>query len=151
MEYILATEEDTSQITRIVQNSIRTVYPKYYPQEVVDFFCKLHCEENISMDIKNGMVGIVKKNNVIIGTGCYKDNHITRVYVDPLYQCQGYGSFIMQTLESAIGQKFDTAFLDASTPASTLYEKRGYKTIKHEKLPVENGVILVYVIMEKLL
>ena len=31
------------------------------------------------------------------------------------------------------------------------YEKRGYKTVRHEKCPVTNDVMLVYEIMEKLL
>ncbi len=87
--------------------------------------------------------------NAIIGTGCYKDNHITRVYVKPTFQSQGYGSFIMQCLENEIGVKYETVYLDASLPSSHLYEKRGYKIIKHDRWNVENGVILVYEVMEK--
>ncbi len=33
--------------------------------------------------------------------------------------------------------------------ASCLYEKRGYRTIRHEKWNVENGRILVYEVMAK--
>lgn len=87
----------------------------------------------------------------IIGTGCYKDNHITRVYVKPTYQKQGCGSYIMQCLENEIGLKNEIVYLDASLPASHLYEKRGYKTIKYERWNVENDVILVYEVMEKCL
>ena len=39
--------------------------------------------------------------------------------------------------------------LEASLPACLLYEHRGYRTICHGQWPVENGVILVYEIMEK--
>ena len=81
---------------------------------------------------------------MIVGTGCYDDNHITRVYVKPGFQGQGYGSHIMQCLENEISLKYDKVNLDASLPACHLYEKRGYQTIKHERLNVENGVILVY-------
>ena len=35
--------------------------------------------------------------------------------------------------------------------AAQLYEKLGYRTVKHERFSVENGVILVYEIMEKIL
>ena len=55
----------------------------------------------------------------------------------------------MQCLEADIAKKHDSVELDASLPASRLYEKRGYKTVKHEKWDVENGVVLVYEIMEK--
>ena len=149
MKYIKATEQDLEQILTLVQNTIKTIYPKYYPQEVVDFFCSLHNCENISKDIKSGLVGVLIKDNEILGTGCYQDNHITRVYVSPHHQRKGYGSYIMQCLENEIASKYDKAFLDASLPASMMYEKRDYKTIKHEKWDVENGAVLVYEIMEK--
>ena len=149
MEYIKATEKDLEHIVMLVQETIKTIYPKYYPKEVVEFFCELHCQENILKDIKAGLVGILIKDNEIVGTGCYKDNHITRVYVKPAYQKQGYGSYIMQCLENEIGLQCDSVCLDASLPASHLYEKRGYKTVKHERWNVENDVVLVYEIMEK--
>ena len=149
MDYIKATEKDLEQITALVQETIKTVYPKYYPKEVVDFFSHLHCLENIRKDVEDGRVGILKKDNEIVGTGCYKENHITRVYVKPTAQKQGYGSFIMECLEKEIGLQYETVNLDASLPACCLYEKRGYKTVKHERWNAENGVVLVYEIMEK--
>ncbi len=48
-----------------------------------------------------------------------------------------------------IEQKYDRVYLDASLPASHLYEKRGYTTIEHCKWELENSVVLVYEIMEK--
>lgn len=149
MEYLKATEKDVEQIVLLVQDTIRIIYPKYYPKEVVDFFCALHCKENISKDIENGFVGVLQNDNMIVGTGCYKDNHITRVYVKPEFQGRGYGNYIMQCLENEISLKYDKVNLDASLPACHLYEKRRYQTIKHERLNVENGVILVYEVMEK--
>lgn len=149
MEYRKAMQSDTEEIFRIVQNTIQTIYPRYYPQEVVDFFCELHGKENIGKDIEAGLVGALWVDSGIVGTGCYKDDHITRVYVKPEYQGRGYGSYIMQCLENEIGAKYDTAYLDASLPASHLYEKRGYQTLRHEKWDVENGRVLVYEIMAK--
>ena len=149
MNYIKATKQDLEQILNIVQETILLIYPKYYPSEVVDFFSKHHCRENIERDVEAGRVGILKVENDIVGTGCYKDNHITRVYVLPKYQKQGYGSYIIQQLENEISKNYDDIFLDASLPACQLYEKRGYKTIRHDKYKVENNVVLVYEIMEK--
>ena len=80
-----------------------------------------------------------------------KETHITRVYVKPELQGRGYGNFIMQCLENEIAKKYHSVELDASLPASHIYEKRGYKTVKHERYNVENGAVLVYEIMEKLL
>lgn len=149
MEYVKATEKDIEQIVMIVQDTIRTIYPNYYPKEVVDFFCELHCKENISKDVQNGFVGVLRSDNLIVGTGSYQDNHITRVYVKPECQGQGCGSYIMQCLGNEISLQYDTVHLDASLPASHLYEKRGYQTMKHEKWNVRNGRVLVYEVMVK--
>lgn len=151
MKYIRAIEKDTEQIFDVVQKTIKNIYPKYYPKEVVDFFFDLHCKEKISEDIRNGKVSVLWDNDVLVGTGSYQDNHITRVYVHPDYQGKGYGSSIMEKLEQEIALNYDKVYLDASLPASHLYEKRGYHTIKHDKWNVENGVVLVYEVMEKFL
>ncbi|MBO5144065.1 MAG: GNAT family N-acetyltransferase [Lachnospiraceae bacterium] len=151
MEYIKATCESTECVFDIVQNTVTTIYPKYYPKEVVEFFCELHNRENIAKDIENGNVGILMDNNQIVGTGSHEENHITRVYVLPKFQGKGYGSFIMQCLEDEISAKYHTVLLDASLPASHLYEQRGYRTVMHKKWLVENDVVLVYEVMEKAL
>ena len=80
LKYIKATQKDAGVIFNLVQDTIKTVYPKYYPKEVVDFFCQLHSQDNILNDIKAGSVGILLKENIILGTGSYKDNHITRLW-----------------------------------------------------------------------
>ena len=114
MIYELAKPEDVQAVYDVVQNTIKTIYPKYYPSEVVDFFCELHSRETIAKDIENG-----------------------------------YGTFIMKNIEAEISDKYDKAYLEASLPASALYEKLGFSIIKHESCLVENGVILAYEVMEK--
>ena len=149
MEYKKATLQESESIYKLVQDTIKIVYPKYYPKEVVDFFCEHHSLENILRDIENGVVGVLIDNDRMVGTGCYQDNHITRVYVLPEFQGRGYGTFIMEQLEDIIAGEYDKVYLDASLPACHLYEKRGYQTIRHDRWDVENGVVLVYEIMEK--
>lgn len=149
MNYELAKTEDLKTVYNVVQHTIRTIYPKYYPAEVVDFFCEHHNMEAIAQDIEHGYVGVLKIDENIVATGSFADNHITRVYVLPEYQKKGYGTFIMKTIESQISEKYDKAYLDASLPAAALYEKIGFSTVKHERYPVENEVILTYEVMEK--
>ena len=117
--------------------------------EVVDFFSEHHNKEAIAKDIEKGYVSVLKVDEKIVATGCFVDNHITRVYVLPEYQKKGYGTFIMKTIEVQISEKYDKVYLDASLPAAALYEKLGFSTIKHERYPVENEVILAYEVMEK--
>ena len=149
MKYVKATMDDVGKVCEIVRDSICHVYPKYYPTEVVDFFCELHSPEKISEDIADGLVGILMVGEQAVGTGCYRENHITRVYVRHDYQGKGCGSFIMDCLETEIAKHCPSVELDASLPACHLYEKRGYIAKEHCRHFVKNGVVLVYEIMSK--
>lgn len=149
MEYRKATKRDAESVFALIHNTIKTVYPKYYPKEVTDFFCQHHNRNSIIADIEKEQLNVLFSDGCLVGTGSIIDNHITRVYVLPDWQGRGYGSYIMQQLENEITEKCDFACLDASLPASCFYEHRGYKTIRHEKIQVENGVYLVYEIMER--
>ena len=149
MKYVIASSDMANEICHVLHTAIKTIYPKYYPKEVVDFFCKHHSKEHILGGIASGNMGMLVYDDVIVGTGCFDGNHITGVYVLPSYQNQGCGSHIMNCLEKKIAEKYDTVILDASLPAVCLYEHRGYKTVRHGIYELENDVKLVYEIMEK--
>lgn len=149
MRYITATSDMVNEICNVLHTTIKTIYPKYYPQEVSEFFCELHSREHILDGIASGNMGVLLDGDEIIGTGCFDHNHITGVYVLPAYQHKGCGSQIMNCLENEIAKKHDLAVLDASLPAARLYEHRGYKTVGHGICELENEVKLVYEIMEK--
>ena len=85
----------------------------------------------------------------MVGTGSCKGSHITRVFVAPEFQGQGYGRRIMENLEREIAREYPSICLDASLPAAHFYESRGYKTVRHGKREVEDNAILVYEMMEK--
>lgn len=48
MTYELADKRELSDIYEVVQHTIKTIYPEYYPAEVVKFFCELHSQDAIS-------------------------------------------------------------------------------------------------------
>ncbi len=149
MELLLAKKQDAEQVYELVQKTIRAVYPRYYLQEIVDMFCEFHSKENILNEIEAGNTYILFENGKIVGTGTQKENYITRVYVLPEYQRNGYGSFIMSRLEEKIKEGYDCAEIDASLPACKLYAKLGYQTEDHGIWECKNGVIQVYEIMKK--
>lgn len=151
MEYIKAASDMVSGIHHVLHTAIKTIYPKYYPREVVDFFCRLHSKEHIFEGIASGNMGVLIEDGEIVETGCFDSGHITGVYVLPACQKKGFGTHIMNCLEAEIAKKQDTAVLDASLPAVSLYERRGYKTVGHGVYELENDVKLVYEIMEKTL
>ncbi len=149
MRYITATAEMADDIYSVLHTTIQTIYPRYYPKEVVDFFCRHHSREHILAGIATGNMGVLEDDDVIVGTGCYDCNHITGVYVLPCDQNRGCGSQIMDCLETEIRKKYQNVRLDASLCAVFFYERRGYKTVGHGIYELENDVKLVYERMEK--
>ena len=149
MEYRKAKIEEAQIVCDIVQGTKAEIYPHYYTQAVVDFFGRLHSIDNITKDIEIGKIDVLTVDGKIVGTGSRTDNHITRVYVLPEYEGNGYGTEIMNHLESEIFSKYDYCDLDASLPAAMFYEHRGYKTVEHKKHDIGDGEVMIYEIMRK--
>ncbi len=149
MEYRKASRRDFSAVLALIQDTIRTVFPRYYPQGCVDYFLSWHGPERVSAAITAGQVNVLLDGGALVGTGSRKKNHIERVFVLPEYQGRGYGRYILDRLEEAVAVDHDVVQLDASLPAVRLYERRGYYTVEHQSEETESGCVLVWDVMEK--
>lgn len=148
MNIIRATEEHLEVVNQIVQITINTVYPRYYPKGAVDSFLSHHNDINIKTDIEKSHVYVLEVSGEIVGTGSIKENIITRLYISPLHQGKGYGRMIMDYLEDAILSEYDEVILGASLPALLMYLKRGYMIVEHITMITESGDYLCYNMMK---
>ncbi len=114
------------------------IYPDFYTRAMVEYVDRYYTFEIIKTDIEQGRTRVLVKDGESIATGSHVDNHIMRVYVLPEYQGQGVGSRMMDELEKEIFAAFDDCEPEASLPACTFYENRGYKTVKHVKEDIED-------------
>lgn len=149
MEYRKAGRSDILSVLALVQNTIRAIYPRYYPQGCVDYFLSWHSPERVAAAIEAGQVNVLLDGGKLVGTGSREEDHITRVFVVPQCQGRGYGRYILDRLEEAVAAEYDTVRLDASLPAAHLYERRGYHTVEHQSEETESGCVLVWDVMEK--
>lgn len=145
----LAEINDLNEVKTIVDQTILAIYPKYYPDEVVDFFIAHHKLENIESDITKNQVWLFSNGEQTIGTGSINGNSIGRVFVFPTFQRLAYGTNIMDFLEGLVSKTHDRATLDASLPALGLYLKRGYSVAECRTIDVKNDKVLFYTYMEK--
>ncbi len=149
IKILKATSELACGIYEIASKTIRTVYPKYYTDEVVEFFLELHNIENIKDDILQEKVYIVKKDETVVGTGTLDKNHITRVYILPEFQGEGLGGMLMDFLEGEVIKNYGDVWLDSSLPANGFYYSRGYVAKEHKVQHLKNEKILAYEVMCK--
>ena len=84
-----------------------------------------------------------------VGTVTVKNNEICRLFVYPDFQHKGYGKCLLDFAENEIFKKFDEIVLDASLPAKTIYQHRGYVESEYHQINVNNGDYLCYDVMKK--
>jgi GNAT superfamily N-acetyltransferase len=143
---------DLPALKTLVHKTIATCYPGYYGAEAVRFFIDYHNKEVILRDAQEGRTVILDKAGRILGTGTLVGEEIKRVFVDPTFQRQGFGRWIMRQLEQAAARQGAAAVkLDASLPAKTFYDRLGYLTVEPAFLTVENGRRLDFFKMQKAL
>ncbi|MDE7302253.1 MAG: GNAT family N-acetyltransferase [Oscillospiraceae bacterium] len=141
------TESDI--ITELVRETIKAVYPKYYPAGAVEFFLAHHKPEKIASDIEAGKVYVIEQDGIIAGTVTIDGNSIERLFVEPSKQGNGHGGQLIDFAENMIFGYSETIRLDSSLPAKSIYIKRGYKEKEYCKILTDNGDYLCYDIMEK--
>lgn len=105
MNFLSAGLQDFIIVKRITRRNIKKIYPAYYPKDVVSFFLKHHSDANILRDIKNNNVYLLEVDGKPVGTGSISNNEIGRVFVLPECQGRGYGTIIMNQLETIISKK----------------------------------------------
>ena len=149
MNIRIANEFDFESVKRITQTTIKTVYPKYYPNGAVQFFCDHHSDEKILEDIKANRVYLIENEENEVGTVTICGNEINRLFVLTKYQHMGYGRALMDFAEKMISKETDTVVLDASLPAKKIYLLRGYKATDYNMIKTDNGDYLCFDVMER--
>lgn len=145
-----AERKDAETVFRITRETIRAIYPHYYPQGAVDFFLAYHNIEHIQEDIDAGKVFLyMDAQNVPVGTVTINDKEIGRLFVLPAAQGNGYGRMLMDFAEAEIFRSSDEIILDASLCAKPIYLKRGYVDFAYEAIPTDNGDFLCHDTMRK--
>ena len=149
MNIRIANEFDFEYVKRITQTTIKAVYPKYYPNGAVQFFCDHHSDEKILEDIKANRVYLIENEENEVGTVTICGNEINRLFVLTKYQHMGYGRALMDFAEKMISKETDTVVLDASLPAKKIYLLRGYKETAYNIIKTDNGDYLCFDVMER--
>lgn len=149
MDIKQAANTDLSIIINIIHETIKEIYPRYYPKGAVDFFLAHHSAENIECDILSGNIFLLTVEGTPMGTVTIKDDEICRLFVLPDQQGKGYGKALLEYSEKAIFQISVRIRLDASLPAKKIYLQRGYREIESHAILTENGDYLCYDVMEK--
>lgn len=149
MNITCASYHESDLVEFITKETIKAIYPHYYPKGAVDFFLSYHNRERIIQDIRANIVYLLFDNDQAAGTVTIHQNGINRLFVLPSFQGKGYGRLLLEFAENQIAAHYDTIRLDASLPAKNIYLRRGYKETESHSISTENGDYLCYDVMER--
>lgn len=141
--------DNSDIVAEIVEKTISTIYPHYYPCGAVHFFLDLHKKHKIEAAMGTEEIYLAVVQGETIGTGSIRGNEICRLFILPEYQGKGYGTRLMDLLEEKVFQNYPNVHLAASFPAENMYLKRGYQIVSYQIIETENGDFLCYHTMEK--
>jgi len=144
---------DLDAVKRLIYNTIDVCYPAVYCPEAIKYIKNYHNRKNILKGAKKGYTIVLEIGHRITAAGALiKNGYITRVFVNPKFQKQGFGRFIMEKLHTkAISVGMKQVKLDSTLTGKKFYDSLGYKTIKKTFVKVENGKKLPYYEMKKIL
>ena len=125
-EIYRAERRDAEDVCRIVRSTILQVYPRHYPQAVVDEFIKSNDPQTILADIDRGCVYYIRCGVSAVGTVTVRSDLISRLYVLPLYQGRGFGEALLEFAESRVVQLYKKAWLEAVPSSESFYLRHGY-------------------------
>ena len=130
---------DTELVKKLSHETIKAVYPHYYPKGAVYFFLAHHSSEHIAKDIEEGNTWLIYDNDTAVGTVTVNGCEINRLFVPPEYQGKGYGKALMEFAEKLVFDKYEYAELSASLSAKTIYMKNGYVSTEYHIIDCEGG------------
>ena len=146
----LAGQADLQTVLTITHETIKAVYPHYYPAGAVAFFLDHHKPAAIERDIAENLVYLcVSADGQAVGTVTVRENDIGRLFVLPEYQGNGCGGALLRFAEQLIGAQYDEAVLDASFAAKAIYLRHGWQETGYHLIACENGDFLCHDTMKK--
>ena len=137
---------DCRELAELFYNTVHTVNAKDYTNEQINAWAAgLPDPEKWDRSLREHFSVVAVKDGILVGFGdIRKSGYLDRLFVHADHQRKGIGSVICDHLEHAVPGKIYT---EASVTARPFFERRGYKTVKKQKVE-RQGVFLVNYLME---
>lgn len=139
--------EDLKELSTLFKETVHTVNAKdYSPEEIKGWtFSKTDFSE-WEQSLSEHYSFVAVENGVIVGFGDINpEGYLDRLFVHKNFQNRGIGTAFCNQLEKQVNGPIVT---HASITAKNFFGKRGYQTIKEQKV-MRNGVYLRNYVMQK--
>lgn len=138
---------DCKELTELFYNTVHIVNARDYTKEQLDVWATGQVDlKKWDQSLQEHFSIVAVEDDVITGFGDIdKSGYLDRLYVHSDYQRNGIATAICNQLEAAVQESIVT---HASITARPFFEKRGYKTVKEQRVE-RQGIFLTNYIMIK--
>ncbi len=168
-----ANSTDISAIEKLIDASVRSLQAQDYTPEQIDAALRTVFTVDTQL-IEDGTYFVVEQSGEMIGCGgwsqrktlCGGDHHAVRdnvlmdpsqdaakiraIFVAPQWARQGIGSILLTAAEdAAVAAGFRRLEMGATLTGVPVYLRRGYSKVESIMVPLDHGVTLPVVRMEK--
>jgi N-acetylglutamate synthase-like GNAT family acetyltransferase len=138
-------ENDIKDVLELISVAIDNSYLHFYPLQAINFFKALYSGERILARSKKGNTLVLEKDGHIVGVGFILAGEILGIFINPVFQHQGYGRRLMIELEkTAISTNSPKVWLSMALPTRKFYEDLGYEITNKCSIEVKSGKRLYY-------
>lgn len=139
--------EDLKELITLFKETVHTVNAKdYSPEEIKAWTFSKSDFSEWEQSLSEHYSFVAVENAVIVGFGDISpEGYLDRLFVHKNFQNKGIGTALCNQLEKKVNGPIVT---HASITAKNFFEKRGYQTIKEQKV-MRNGVYLRNYVMKK--
>ena len=133
-------KKDVYKASNAVKRAERITLKKYYPQGIINEFCKKNNPKNFLIRAKERQFFVAedKVSDRILGVIAIKDNQLKTFCVDPTYQKRGVGRKLYERFKKeALKRKLKKVVVYSSLYAIPVYERFGFKKIKKRRRSIK--------------
>ena len=98
MEISIVKENEISEVSKLIEKTVRTSLVNYYPEKAIEQVIKSLDEDGVMKRASWTHFYVIKENNKIVACGAIgpywdslTESSLFTIFVDPDYQGKGYG------------------------------------------------------------
>ena len=137
-----ATAEDAAAVREIVLRALLEVNARDYPASVIDRLAAT-LPEMIAATLGQAQAYVAIDAGRVVGTARLNGRTVTSVFVNPEDMGRGVGAKLLDAIESAARENYETTLeLQSSVTAFEFYKKRGFVVVREDLLGEERVFVM---------
>lgn len=139
--------QDSTVVYQLFVQTIQSINSSDYTSPQIQAWIGCTNEQKLHNKLQNSYSLVALIDNVIVGFGNIKDNHLDCLYVHHQFQHQGIATALCDKLESTT---LSPITVEASISAQDFFLKRGYTCIKQQAIPLSDQILTNFLMVKNI-